>query len=54
MATRVRLTYAWRDETTYVIIADENYRPGIGDILYVKVGSDYVLLQVSGFEGRSR
>ncbi len=51
MATRVGLTYAWRDETTYVIIADENYRPGIGDILYVKVGSDYVLLQVSGFEG---
>ncbi len=51
MATRVGLTYAWRDEITYVVVADENYRPGIGDILYVKVGSGYVLLQVSGFEG---
>jgi hypothetical protein len=51
LATRVGLTYAWRDEVTYVVVADENYRPGVGDILYVKVGSGYVLLQVSGFEG---
>lgn len=48
---RIGLTYAWRDGTTYVIISDKNYRPGIGDILYVKVESGYVLLQVSGFEG---
>lgn len=51
VATRVGLTYAWRDGTIYVIIANESYRPGIGDILYVKVESGYVLLQVSGFEG---
>lgn len=51
VATRIGLTYAWRDGTIYVIIADENYRPGIGDVLYVRVESGYVLLQVSGFEG---
>ncbi|MEM2805163.1 MAG: DUF87 domain-containing protein, partial [Zestosphaera sp.] len=51
MVERIGLTYAWRDGTTYVIISDKNYRPGIGDILYVKVESGYVLLQVSGFEG---
>lgn len=51
MVTRIGLTYAWRDGTTYVVISDENYRPGIGDILYVKVGTGYILLQVNGFEG---
>ena len=51
MGERVGLTYALRDETTYILIANENYRPGIGDILYVRIGSGYVLLQVSGFEG---
>lgn len=51
VVTRIGLTYAWRDRTTYVVISDENYRPGIGDILYVKVGTGYMLLQVNGFVG---
>lgn len=47
----VGLTYAWRDGITYVIVSSRSYRPGIGDIMYVRVESGYVLLQVSGFEG---
>ncbi|MEM2021353.1 MAG: DUF87 domain-containing protein [Zestosphaera sp.] len=51
MSTRVGLTYAWRDGNIYVVVAGESYRPGIGDILYVRVSDGYTLLQVSGFEG---
>lgn len=51
MAVSIGRTYAWRDGITHVIISSNDYRPGIGDILYVKIESGYVLLQVSGFEG---
>ncbi|MFN3268381.1 MAG: helicase HerA domain-containing protein, partial [Zestosphaera sp.] len=51
MAVSIGHTYAWRDGITYVIISSNDYRPGIGDILYVKIESGYVLLQVSGSEG---
>ncbi len=51
MSTRVGLTYMWRDGNIYVVVMNESYRPGIGDILYVKVRDGYTLLQVGGFEG---
>ncbi|MEO3993129.1 MAG: DUF87 domain-containing protein [Desulfurococcaceae archaeon TW002] len=51
MAVSIGRTYAWRDGITHVLISRNDYRPGIGDILYVKTESGYILLQVSGFEG---
>ncbi|WP_148677155.1 ATP-binding protein [Staphylothermus hellenicus] len=51
MSEPVGLIYSWNTDHVKIILTRENYRPGIGDILYTKLDNKYVLLQIVGFEG---
>ncbi|MEM1662105.1 MAG: DUF87 domain-containing protein [Desulfurococcaceae archaeon] len=44
--------YGWKGGNIYVLVSNENYKPAIGDLLYVIDGKNrYYILQVTGFEG---
>ncbi|OYT39355.1 MAG: hypothetical protein B6U89_04260 [Desulfurococcales archaeon ex4484_58] len=47
----IGIVYRWGTGRVDIVISDQGYRPGIGDLLYCKVGDRYVLLQVSGYSG---
>ncbi len=51
MPRQIGLIYAWKTDGIDVIISQDEYRPGIGDILYTKLDNKYILLQVIGYEG---
>lgn len=51
MSKPIGLIYSWKTDQVEVVLTRENYRPGIGDILYTKQNNRYVLLQIVGFEG---
>lgn len=48
----VGFIYRWDDRFIYVNVTEDSYRPGLGDLLYVKPSEDVVIiLQVVGFAG---
>ncbi len=51
MSENIGLVYSWRNNEIYIVITKEDYQPGIGDLLYVKLKNKYLLLQITGFEG---
>lgn len=51
MVEPVGYVYGYDEQRVRVLVTRDEYLPGIGDLLYVKVNDKYVLLQVVGYEG---